>query len=137
MADMNMDDVKIGEILLPGDEETQGRREKQIRAKFWPTLKRAIRQVPFSRDLVAAYYCAIDPQTPTRVRGLLLAALAYFVLPFDFVPDFFAVVGYTDDIAVLATALRMIQGHITDKHYDAADDALGALPDIKADMRGA
>ncbi|WP_145640799.1 YkvA family protein [Neorhizobium alkalisoli] len=132
-----MDDVKIGEILLPGDEETQGRREKQVKAKFWPTLKRAMRQVPFSRDLVAAYYCAIDPQTPTRVRGLLLAALAYFVLPFDFVPDFFAVVGYTDDIAVLATALRMIQGHIADRHYDAADEALGTHPDIKADMHKA
>ncbi|TWF50223.1 uncharacterized membrane protein YkvA (DUF1232 family) [Neorhizobium alkalisoli] len=137
MADTNMDDVKIGEILLPGDEETQGRREKQVKAKFWPTLKRAMRQVPFSRDLVAAYYCAIDPQTPTRVRGLLLAALAYFVLPFDFVPDFFAVVGYTDDIAVLATALRMIQGHIADRHYDAADEALGTHPDIKADMHKA
>lgn len=132
-----MDDVKIGEILLPGDEETQDRREKQVKAKFWPTLKRAVRQVPFSRDLVAAYYCAIDPKTPTRVRGLLLAALAYFVLPFDFVPDFFAVVGYTDDIAVLATALRMIQGHIADRHYDAADEALGTHPDIKADMHKA
>lgn len=132
-----MDDVKIGEILLPGDEETQDRREKQVKAKFWPTLKRAARQVPFSRDLVAAYYCAIDSQTPVRVRGLLLAALAYFVLPFDFVPDFFAVVGYTDDIAVLAAALKMIQGHIADRHYEAADDALGTHPDIKADMRGA
>jgi uncharacterized membrane protein YkvA (DUF1232 family) len=132
-----MDDVKIGEILLPGDEETQDRRERQVKARFWPTLKRAIRQVPFSRDLVAAYYCAIDPRTPVRVRGLLLAALAYFVLPFDIVPDFFAVVGFTDDIAVLAAALRMIQGHITDGHYEAADDALGTRPDIKADMHGA
>jgi hypothetical protein len=66
---MTMDDVKIGEILLPGDEATQDRREKQVRAKFWPTLKRAVRYVPLSRDAVAAYYCAVDPKTPTRVRG--------------------------------------------------------------------
>jgi uncharacterized membrane protein YkvA (DUF1232 family) len=127
-----MDDVKIGEILLPGDDETQSRQEKQVRTKFWPTLKRAVRQVPFSRDLVAAYYCAVDPKTPTRVRGVLLGALAYFVLPIDFVPDFFALVGFTDDIAVLAAALRMIQGHITDQHYDAADMALADNPDIAA-----
>jgi len=127
-----MDDVKIGEILLPGDEETQNRQENQVRTKFWPTLKRAVRQVPFSRDLVAAYYCAVDPKTPTRVRGVLLGALAYFVLPIDIVPDFFALVGFTDDIAVLAAALRMIQGHIADRHYDAADMALADNPDIAA-----
>jgi uncharacterized membrane protein YkvA (DUF1232 family) len=126
-----MDDVKIGEILLPGDEDTQTRREKQVKAKFWPTLKRAVRYVPFSRDIVAAYYCAVDPKTPTRVRGVLLAALAYFVMPFDLLPDVFAMVGFTDDVAVLAAALRMIQGHIADHHYDAADRALADRPDIE------
>jgi uncharacterized membrane protein YkvA (DUF1232 family) len=65
----------------------------------------------------------------------LLAALAYFILPIDIVPDFFAVVGFSDDIAVLAAALRMIQGHINDGHYDAADSALANRPDIAAGMK--
>jgi uncharacterized membrane protein YkvA (DUF1232 family) len=130
-----MDDVKIGEILLPGDEQTQGRREKKIRTRFWPTFKRAVRQVPFSRDLVAAYYCALDPKTPARVRGLLLAALAYFVMPFDVLPDVFVFVGFTDDVAVLAAAFRMIQGHIADRHYDAADRHLADNPDIAPEVR--
>lgn len=131
-----MDDVKIGEILLPGDEDTQDRRERQVRARFWPTLKRAVRQVPFSRDLIAAYYCAIDRRTPTRVRGVLLAALAYFIMPIDFLPDMFVLVGFTDDIAVLAAAFRMIQGHIADRHYEAADLALSDNPDIAEGVRG-
>ncbi|MBR0554134.1 DUF1232 domain-containing protein [Ciceribacter sp. L1K23] len=119
-----MDDVKIGEILLPGDEDTQTRRERDVRAKFWPTLKRAFRQIPFGRDLVAAFFCATDPQTPLRVRGILLAALGYFVLPLDVVPDVFALVGFTDDIAVLTTAIALIRGHMTAQHYTAADRAL-------------
>lgn len=119
-----MDDIKIGEILLPGDDETQERRAKQVQSKFWPTMKKAARYVPFSRDVVAAYCCATDPQTPRRVRGVLLAALAYFVLPLDIIPDFLAVVGFSDDVAVLATAFRMIQSHIKDSHYEAADRAL-------------
>jgi uncharacterized membrane protein YkvA (DUF1232 family) len=131
-----MDDVKIGEILLPGDEDTQTRREKQVRAKFWPTLKRAARYVPFSRDLVASYYCAVDPKTPMRVRGILLAALAYFILPFDFLPDVLVGVGFTDDMAVIAAALRMIQGHIADRHYDAADRVLADNPDIRTPETG-
>ncbi|MGE7369595.1 YkvA family protein [Neorhizobium sp. NPDC001467] len=127
-----MDDVKIGEILLPGDEATQNRREAQVRRRFWPTLRKAARYVPFSRDLVAAFYCAIDPKTPARAKGVLLAALGYFVLPIDVIPDFLVVAGFTDDVAVLAAALKMISAHITDEHYQAAELALADQPDIAA-----
>lgn len=119
-----MDDVKIGEILLPGDEEEQESQRERVRKRFWPVLKRAFRQVPFSRDLVAAYYCALDRRTPTRVRGILLAALAYFVLPIDGIPDILAVVGFSDDIAVLTAAFAAIRGHIREDHYVQADRAL-------------
>lgn len=124
-----MEDIKFGEILLPGDEDTQNRREKSIRRKFWPTFRKAVRYIPFSRDLVAAFYCALDPQTPMRVRGILLAALAYFVMPVDIIPDFFAVIGFTDDVAVLAAAFALVNGHIRQQHYDAADKALADEPE--------
>jgi len=65
-----MDEVKYGEILLPGDEDTQSRREKTVRQKFWPTFRRAVRQIPFSRDVVAGFYCALDPQTPTKAVSM-------------------------------------------------------------------
>jgi uncharacterized membrane protein YkvA (DUF1232 family) len=119
-----MNDIKFGEILLPGDEDTQSSREKTVRKKFWPTFRKAVRHIPFARDLVAAFYCATDPKTPLRVRGILLAALAYFIMPFDVIPDFFAVIGYTDDVAVLAAAFAMVSGNIRPQHYDAADRAL-------------
>ncbi|TPP07119.1 YkvA family protein [Rhizobium glycinendophyticum] len=119
-----MDDVKIGEILLPGDEETQDKQEAKVRRRFWPTFKKAARQIPFSRDLAAAYYCAMDRETPLRVRGILLAALGYFVLPIDAIPDVLAVVGFTDDIAVLTTAFTLINRHIKERHYEAADRVL-------------
>ncbi|MEF0943284.1 YkvA family protein [Rhizobium sp. BR 362] len=124
-----MDDIKYGEILMPGDEETQERQEKSVRSKFWPTLRKAARYIPFSRDVVAAFYCALDPQTPTRVRGILLAALGYFVMPVDIIPDFFAVIGFSDDVAVLTLAFGMIQSHIRQEHYDAADRALANEPE--------
>ncbi|KPF45180.1 YkvA family protein [Rhizobium sp. G187] len=124
-----MDDVKIGEILLPGDEATQEKQEQKVRDRFWPTFRKAARRIPFSRDVVAAYYCAVDRETPLRVRGTLLAALAYFVMPIDVVPDVLAVVGFTDDIAVLTTALAMINKHIKERHYDAADDVLADVPE--------
>ncbi|WP_099866975.1 YkvA family protein [Pararhizobium haloflavum] len=125
-----MDDVKIGEILSGSDENDRAEQERDVRHRFWQTLKRAAGHVPFMEDLVASYYCAMDPATPTRVRGTLLAALAYFVLPLDFVPDFIALIGFTDDIAVLAAAISAIRAHIKPAHYDAAREALRVDPDL-------
>ncbi len=50
--------------------------------------------------------------------------MAYFILPFDFMPDMLPLLGFTDDAAVLATAIRMVAGHITPEHRDAARAAL-------------
>ena len=50
-----MDDVKIGEILLPGEESEHEKRAKNVKARFWPTFRKAFRQLPFSRDVVAGY----------------------------------------------------------------------------------
>ena len=50
-------------------------------------------RIPFAEDLVAAYYCALDRDTPGYVRAVLFGALAYFVLPIDVVPDFLAGLG--------------------------------------------
>lgn len=50
--------------------------------------------------------------------------MAYFILPFDFVPDMLPVLGFTDDAAVLATAIRMVASHILPEHREAARAAL-------------
>jgi uncharacterized membrane protein YkvA (DUF1232 family) len=120
-----MNDVKFGEILEPEDEAA---REKRVRGKFWTTFRRAARAIPFSEDLAAAYFCALDPQTPHRVRAVLLAALAYFVLPFDAVPDILAGVGFADDMTILLAAISTVRAHITPRHRDAARDALAEEP---------
>ena len=123
-------DVKFGEILEPEDE---AERETRVRGKFWSTFRRAARVVPFSEDLVAAYYCALDPATPHRVRAVLLAALAYFVLPFDAVPDILAGVGFADDVTILLAAISTVRAHIAPRHRDAAREALAdEAPPVRA-----
>jgi uncharacterized membrane protein YkvA (DUF1232 family) len=97
---------------------------ESLRRRFWSKLKRVAAQLPFAEDLLAAYYCAFDSQTPRHVQAGLLGAIAYFVLPFDFVPDMLPLLGFTDDAAVLATAIRMVMTHITPEHREAARAAL-------------
>ena len=116
-----MKKVLFGEILGPEDEAT---RSERVRQGFFQTLRKAARYIPFAEELVAAYYCAIDPETPHRVRAMLLAALAYFVLPTDTVPDFLVGIGFGDDAAVLLATITLVRSHITPAHLAAARRAL-------------
>ena len=106
----------------PADRLAQDR--ESVRRRSWIKLKQVVAKLPFAEDLLAAYYCAFDSQTPRHVQASLLGAIAYFVLPFDFVPDLLPVLGFTDDAAILATAIRMVASHITPEHRDAARAAL-------------
>jgi len=106
------------------DEQGTVRDEARVRRRFWPSLKRVLSDLPFAEDLVIAYYCAFDRDTPRHVQAALIGALAYFILPFDIVPDMMPLLGFTDDAAVLAAAIRLVAGHITPAHRDAARRAL-------------
>lgn len=54
------------------------------------------------------YYAADRPETPKWAKATMYGSLAYFVLPADIVADFLPIVGYSDDLAVLALALTTI-----------------------------
>lgn len=110
------------EILPPEHEFAQ---EEVVRSRFWRTVRRAVGQIPFVEDLVAAYYCALDSKTPLRVRATLMGALGYFVLPTDLVPDVLLGFGFADDASVLVAAIALASAHITDAHRLEARQALG------------
>ncbi len=116
------------EILGPEDEKRQAR----IRVKFWPTVRKALRTIPFMDEVVAAYFAMLDPQTPIRARLILIGALAYFVLPFDLVPDFIFGVGFFDDASILAAAIASVRSSITDDHREVARQAIaGDVEDVQ------
>jgi uncharacterized membrane protein YkvA (DUF1232 family) len=105
------------------------RDEASVREGFWKKLLQFAARLSIAEDLVTAYYCAFDRNTPNHVRAALLAALAYFVLPFDVMPDLLPIVGFTDDAAVLAGAIRLVWVHIQPAHREAAREALARLND--------
>ena len=103
------------------------RNEETVRDGFWPKLAKVLANIPFAEEAVAAYYCAFDGATPLKVKGILLAALAYFVMPIDIVPDFILGLGFTDDMTVLITAISLIRTHMRPEHRDKARAALAHL----------
>lgn len=92
--------------------------------RFWTKVRSVVGKVPFVEDLIAAYYCAMDSNTPVYVRGVLFGAVAYFILPTDMVPDLLAMVGFTDDAAVLAAAFTAVGSHMRPEHRDRARKTL-------------
>lgn len=103
------------------------RDEERFGAEFLGRLKRVAKRIPFAEDLLAAWICARDPATPRRVKLTLLAALGYFVLPLDALPDVMPLLGFTDDAAVIAAALAAVAGSITPEHRARAREMLAAL----------
>jgi uncharacterized membrane protein YkvA (DUF1232 family) len=116
--------IELPELSAPQLPAVIARNERIVQKSFWQKLRKLAGNVPFAEDLAAAYYCAVDPATPSRVKGILFAALAYFVLPFDVIPDFIAGLGFTDDAAVLAMAIGLVSRHITQEHRKRARRAL-------------
>ena len=101
--------------------------EQRVARGFWPKLLKVARRIPFTTELVAVYYCARDPETPATAKAMLMAALAYFVVPMDAIPDILAGIGYTDDAAVIATVLVLVGRHLKPHHKQAAQDMLDRL----------
>lgn len=100
-------------------------RQEKVNERFWPKLLKYIGRIPFAEDLVASYFCTTDPTTPLSARASLLGALAYFILPTDLVPDFIAVLGFSDDATVLAIAMSVASAHIKPSHRKLAAEVLG------------
>ena len=83
--------------------------------KFWGKLrhysKKAGAQVVYAALL--AYYMMQSKEVPLTAKAGIAAALAYFILPTDLIPDIALMIGYTDDIGVLIFALSQVTDHIT------------------------
>ena len=130
MKDSRQKDIDA--FLAPVSKPRAQRRERRVRREFWSKFRRTAASLPFAEDLAAVWYCATDPATPLKVRGTLFAALAYFIMPADMVPDFIAVLGFTDDFAVLSTAIGLIRTHIRPEHREAARAAVAKERDVQS-----
>ncbi|ARP93036.1 YkvA family protein [Bordetella genomosp. 13] len=70
------------------------------------------------------YYGVKSPDTPKWARRVIYGALGYFVLPLDAIPDLAPLVGYTDDLSVMAAAVAAVAFAITDDVKQQANDTL-------------
>lgn len=103
--------------------------EVRVQKGFWPKMRRTASRIPFAGQALSVWFAARDPATPTAAKGMMLGALAYFVLPIDAIPDIFAGIGFTDDAAVFAALIATLGANIKRRHRDQAEAALERLRD--------
>ena len=85
--------------------------------------------VPFAEDAVALWFCALDKETPASTKALLLAALAFFVVPKPFRPKKIPIPGLmiADEAAVIAAAMALARRSIQPRHREAAGRVLSRM----------
>lgn len=101
--------------------------DKYSEEGFWKKIRKVGRRVPFAKDVLAMFFCLIDPTTPPWAKAIIVAALGYFILLLDVIPDVLFPVGYTDDAAVVAIALVAVRMLIKEEHWRKADEVLRGL----------
>ena len=118
------DAIDPSKALVPSVQKVN---EVKVRTGFWPKLGRVAARIPFANQAVAVYYAARDPETPMAAKGIMLGALAYFVMPVDAIPDVLVGIGFTDDAAVITAVLATLGANIRQRHRELADKALDRL----------
>jgi len=117
-------EIAPGRALVPA---VMRLNEQRVEAGFWPKIRRVAAKIPFAVDALSVWYCAKDGETPLAAKGMMLAALAYFVMPADAVPDFIAFLGYTDDAAVFAALMAVVGKNLKPRHREAAKRTIETL----------
>ena len=116
-----------GRDVVPYDPERYRLDEARVETGFWDKVRRVAGHVPFVEDAVAAYYCAKDRATPMQAKAVIMAALAYFIVPTDVIPDFLTGLGFTDDATVFYIAYQTIGKHVSDAHRAKARTFMARL----------
>ena len=117
-------EIAPGRALVPAVMKVN---EERVSAGFWPKIRKVAASIPFAKEVLAVWYCAKDDETPLAAKGMMLAALAYFVLPVDAIPDFIAGLGYTDDAAVFAALMSIVGKNLKPRHREAAGKVIEEL----------
>ena len=75
------------------------------------------------RQVLILYVLLKDPDVPGWAKVAIVAALGYFIFPFDLIPDFLPG-GYIDDIAVMAGVVRQLYVYTTPEILEQVDELM-------------
>lgn len=101
-----------------------GKKEKRIEEKLneneiqqkidyvdenlWGKLEKSGKRISFAKDVLALYNYMKDPLVKWYRKAIIVAALIYFIVPIDTIPDLLPFFGYLDDLGVITALLKYL-----------------------------
>jgi len=70
------------------------------------------------------YYVLQSPEVPVKIKALIYSALGYLIMPLDLIPDTIPVVGFSDDLIVLSSAVAASALYITPEIKQKTQDKM-------------
>ena len=118
--DVLFDDLgELKELDFGG--KTENKIQEDIRfvdENLWTKLEKTGKKVSFAKDILALYRYLKDPFVKWYRKAVVVAALIYFIVPIDTIPDIAPLFGYLDDLGVIAAVLKYLGGELKD-YYPA------------------
>jgi len=100
-----------GAFLMANDEEYHGKYPRQV--LFDKLKKYAVKAgIKVVYVVLLLYYTLQKDNIPLKSKAVIIGSLGYFIMPFDLIPDFLPIIGYTDDFGALMMALATVSMYI-------------------------
>lgn len=101
--------------IFADDDKSAKYRKYYSDDSFWGKLKQVAKTAGMKviYPAMLLHYIMKSNEVSLKSKLIISAALGYFVLPIDFIPDFAPLIGFTDDAGVLLLVLRQMAKEIT------------------------
>jgi uncharacterized membrane protein YkvA (DUF1232 family) len=117
---MSEDDIQWREINydVPGTEHHPRKGNMTtVDANLWEQVEKVGQKISFARDIKALYKYMSDPYVSLHRKLIVAVTLVYFVSPVDEVEDLQPLLGYLDDLGVIAALLKFLGSELV-PYYD-------------------
>ena len=109
------DDVLFDDVSDLNQPDFGGKSEEDVEEdmeyvdeNLWSKLEKGGKRISFARDIVALYNFIKDPIVRWHRKAIVVAALIYFIVPLDTIPDLTPFFGYLDDLGVITALLKYL-----------------------------
>jgi len=97
-----------GKVEEEYDEAEVQKKMEYVDENLWGKLEKSGKRISFAKDILALYRYMKDPFVKWYRKVIVVAALVYFIVPIDTIPDITPLFGYLDDLGVITALLKYL-----------------------------